>query len=276
MRAAQRTFIAFLLFVAIASTQFLYDAMRVGGVNDAGLPSSITPQTVRMLDAGFHAAAGSFLWVSTMPEVLNLFIKKTNYLTDLAYLNAVDPKLSYPYAFSVITLPAVPATAFPGAVSAAMAIGKQGLRDADPDWRIPYYLATEQFIALKDKKSAAEYFDIAARTPGVPYFAKRFSENFGADKKDRVRTRELWASIRDTTNNEDTKARAQAYIDRLDIFDYLEAAAAQYKRIYGVVPAKLDELVKKNIIPAIPQDPFGFLFIVNKDGTVTIDLTRTQ
>jgi hypothetical protein len=274
MTEAQKTFVGFLLIASIASAQFLYDATKVAV--QGGVPSSITPQAVRMLDAGFHAAAGSFLWVSTMPEILELFNKKTNYLTDLSYLNAVDPKLGYPYAFSVITLPAIPTTTFPGGLDAAMAIGKRGLRDADPDWRIPYYLGTEYFLAFKDRKTAAEYFDITARTPGVPYFAKRFSENFGAEKKERVQTRELWASIRDTTNNEDTKARAQAYIDRLDIFDYLEAAAAQYKKIYGVMPATPDELVQKNIIPGVPQDPFGFSFTINKDGTVTIDLTKGQ
>lgn len=265
---------AALFFVAIAMVQAAYDAIKP----QAGppLPSAVSPEGVRMFDMGFHAAVGSFLWAGTMPEILDFFLHKTEYLTDLAYLNAVDPKLSYPYAFSVITLPLFPTSTLPGALAKAIAIGKQGLAAADPDWRIPYYLATNYYLEFKDQKSAAKYFDLAAQTPGVPYFAKRFAENFGAGKKEREQTRELWASIRDTTNDEDTKARAQAYVDRLDIFDYLEAAAAQYKKIYGAFPATPLDLVQKKIIPAVPQDPFGFSFIIGPGGTAAIDLRESR
>ena len=134
-------------------------------------------------------------------------------------------------------------------------------------------MATNYYLDFHDTKDALLYFNMAAQTPGVPYYALRFAENFGAEQKDRDRTRDLWESIRDTTNDPDTKARAQAYIDRLDIFDYLEAAAAQYKKLYGTEPANVNQLVQKNIIPSIPQDPFGFTFIINKDGTASIDLT---
>jgi hypothetical protein len=134
-------------------------------------------------------------------------------------------------------------------------------------------MATNYYLAEHDMKNAALYFDIAAKTPGVPYYAQRFAENFGNEQKDRDRTIGLWESIRDTTNDPDTKLRAQAYVDHLEIFNYLEAAAAQYKGRYGAFPATLDQLVKKNIIPEIPQDPFGYPLVIAKDGTVSIDLT---
>lgn len=265
--------IVVLLCAAIAGTQFLYDKVNIGTVG-SDLPSSITPETVRMLDMGFNATAASFLWVNTMPEVLDLFRDRTEYLSDVQYLTTVDPKLGYPYAFSVLTLPAVPtSTGYMTGVQDAMAIGKQGLQNADPDWRIPYYLGTNYYLQLHDMKDAALYFDMAAQTPGVPYYAQRFSENFGNEQKDRDRTIALWESIRDTTNDPDTKARAEAYVEHLEIFNYLEAAATQYKQEFGAFPATLDQLVVKHIIPEIPQDPFGYTFILNKDGTVDIDLT---
>jgi hypothetical protein len=263
--------VVFLLF-AITSLQFLYDATKVS-MDAASLPSSITPETIRMLDMGFHSTVASFLWVSTMPEILDLFNKKTEYISDVAYLTSVDPKLSYPYAFSVLTLPAVPtSTGFTAGLADSYTIGLQGLKNADPDWRIPYYMATNYYLESHDMKTAALYFDLAAHTPGVPYYAQRFAENFGNEQKDRDRTIALWETIRDTTNDPDTKARAQEYIDHLDIFNYLEAAAAQYKTKYGAFPTSLDQLVQKNIIPAIPQDPFGYVLMINKDGTVSVNL----
>jgi hypothetical protein len=273
MTAAQKTFIGVLLFAGIAASQFLYDANKVTIAEV--LPSSITPETARLLDMGFHSTVGSFLWIKTMPEILDFFNRKSEYTSDLAYLNTVDPKLSYPYAFSIITLPAIPKALYPNALSDSMAIGERGLANADPDWRIAYYMATNYYVQLKDFNNALKYFNIAAQTPGVPYFAKRFAENFGADAKDRDRTRDLWMSIRDTTNDENTKERAEAYIERLNMFDYLEAATAQYKKKYGVYPTNINQLIEKHVIPGVPQDPFGFTFVVNSNGTAGIDLSGT-
>jgi hypothetical protein len=272
LNRASKFLIICVLVAAIAGLQYSYDATKT--TTGAALPSSISPETLRMFDMGFHSTVASFLWVSTMPDVLDLFRNQTEYLTGVAYLTAVDPRLGYPYAFSVLTLPAVPtSTGYTTGVADAMAIGQQGLKNSDPDWRIPYYMATNYYLALNDMKDAALYFDMAAQTPGVPYYAQRFAENFGNEQKDRDRTIALWETIRDTTNDPDTKVRAQAYIDHLEIFNYLEAAAAQYKTTYGSFPTNLNQLVTKNIIPAIPQDPFGYTFIIDKDGIVSLDLT---
>src|ERR1700739_1300425 len=100
-----------LLLALVAVLQLEYD------VTKTTLPASdvqtVSPFMVRLLDMGFHPAVASFLWATTMPEIVDLFNKKTEYFTDLAFVNAVDPKMSYPYAFSVLTLPAVPVTSDP-------------------------------------------------------------------------------------------------------------------------------------------------------------------
>lgn len=261
-----------LLLGGIVGLQFSYDRAKPIGI--ASVSGGLTPGMVRTFDLGFHSAAASFAWIPTMPEILDLFRNRAEYLSDLAFVNAVDPKLSYPYAFSVLTLPAVPKRAFPDAVKNAMEIGLRGLANADADWRIPYYMAMNYYLEMKDKKNAQLYFDVAARTPGVPGFAARFSLNFGIGSNERVKTKQLWETIRDTTNDDFAKARAQAYIDRLDMFDYLEAAAVVYKRKYGTYPVTPEDLVSKKIIPEVPQDPFGFTFIINSDGTAGIDLEK--
>src|SRR5580692_4368279 len=120
-RAAKFLIIVFLL-VAIASTQFLYDATKPP--IPAGVSGGLSPELVRMLDMGFNSTVGSFLWVNTLPEILDLFNDHTEYLADRAYLNEVDPKLSYPYAFSVLTLPFVPtSTGYVTGLTDAQAIG---------------------------------------------------------------------------------------------------------------------------------------------------------
>jgi hypothetical protein len=260
-----------LLLAAVICIQVGYDATKTS--LPAGEESGLSPELVRLADMGFHSTVGSFLWANTMPEILDIFYNgRTEYLADLDYLNKVDPKLSYPYAFSVLTLPAI--NTLPNRDAIAIAIGKRGIENADPDWRIPYYVATDYYLDLKDEKDALYYFDIAGRTPGIPDFAARFALNFGAIPNVRDKAIGIWTTIRDTTSDEATKERAQAYIDRLLMFNYLEAAAKQYKTKYGVFPKTLDDLVSKSIIPQIPLDPFGYTFSILSDGTVGIDQTK--
>jgi hypothetical protein len=270
--AAKMMVIAFFLAL-VAVLQVEYDRVPVPAAAASGI-RSISPEMVRMMDMGFHPAVASFLWATTMPEILDLFGKKTEFFPDLAFVNAVDPKLSYPYAFSVLTLTAIPASSDPQAVEQADAIGKEGLANADPDWRIPYYMATNEFLYAKNETAALQYYNIAANTPGVPQYAARFALNFGIETNQRQKTEELWMTIRDSTNDQDEKARAQAYIDHLQDFDYLDVAAVAYKKAFGVYPTSTDELVAKGIIPSVPVDPLGFTFIIKPDGTSAIDLTK--
>ncbi len=209
-----------------------------------------------------------------MPEILDLYFNGSpKYIADLSFLNNVDPKLSYPYAFSVLTLPYAEKN-FPDAVSYSFTIGEAGMRNADPDWRIPYYLGINYYLLLKDTRSAAQYFASAAQTPGIPSYAKSFAMNFGILRRERDKVRDLWKTIYQSTNDPSTKERAAAYIERFDDLDYLEAAAKVYKERFGAYPTSTDELVQKNIIPAVPQDPFEFLFIINPDGSAGVNTLK--
>ncbi len=274
--AISKIFVLVLLMAVVVVTQYDYDLSR--GTAPAPLASYTSPEFIRMVDAGFHSSIASALWAGTMPEVLDLFAGKTEYLTDEAYVNAVDPKLSYPYAFSVLTLPAIPKARWPAGASdtIALAIGRQGLANADFDWRIPYYMAIDYYLDARDTRSALQYFDIAARTPGVPDYAERFSLNFGIGTNQRVKTEELWATIASSTNDEATQERARAYVTRLQIFDYLEAAAKAYQKQFGAYPTSTGELVAAHIIPYVPDDPFGFTFVFRPGGQADIDVTKAS
>jgi hypothetical protein len=273
MAAARNPYIKALFlavaFLAVILSQHAYDAVKTAPpAISSGSPAS--SELVRVVDMGFHSTVASALWIATMPEALDFFHGKTEYLSDLDYLNSVDPRLGYPYAFSVLILPALP---YNDSTEAWIEIGTRGIKNADPDWQIPYYMATNYFLSLHDRKSAIEYYDIAARTPGIPAYAERFALNFGIGENERAKVKELWTTIRDTTNDDFTKTRAEAYIERLDDLDLLEAAASTYKTRFGSYPTSTDALVNAGIISALPQDPFGFTFVVSpKTGVAGIDL----
>jgi hypothetical protein len=265
-------FVAVLL-AGIALIQYEYDTTAI--TLPSSLPATFSPEMVRMTDMGFHSTVASFLWAGTMPEILDLFINgHTEYITDLNYLTSVDPQLSYPYAFSVLTLPAVPTSSYPAAISESFVIGREGLANADPDWRIPYYMAINYYLDEDDLKDATWYFNIAANTLGVPGYAESFALNFGVGDNVRDKVRGLWETVYESTNDPDTKARAAAYVERLNDFDYLEAAAKIYKEKYGVYPTSTQALVTTGIIPAIPVDPFGYTFVIRANGSADINMSK--
>lgn len=266
--AVSKAFILLALIVIVVLLQFAYDTTRI--TEPEVLASGVSPEFVRIADMGFHGTVTSYLWAGTMPEILDLFRRKTEYLPDLQYLISVDPKFGYPYAFSVLTIPGIPH--FDASDTIALGIGQQGIANADPDWRIPYYMAIDYYLDVKDETQALKYFDLAAHTLGVPEYAERFALNFGIGTNERAKTEDLWATIASSTNDEATKERATAYVTRLQIFDYLEAAARIYKSHTGTYPTSTDELVIAKIIPYVPEDLFGFTFVFRPGGQADIDL----
>jgi hypothetical protein len=268
-----KTVVVLVLLAAIVLLQAGYDAVTPPATQNPA--TELPPTFVRAMDLGFNAAAGSFLWVGTMPEILDAVMDgRMEYVADEEYVNGIDPKLSYPYAFTVLVLP-LAKKYDENSVMQALAIGRQGIHDADPDWRIPYYMASDYFLELKDDKDALWYYHLAAITPGIPDYALRFSLNFGIKSNERQKTEELWRTIGASSNDPATKQLAQAYVTRLEIFDYLDAASKAYQKRYGLIPTSTAALVAGGIIPAVPQDPFGFTFIINKNGTSGINTTSS-
>jgi len=276
--AVSKTVIVALLFAMIVVLQYDYDRLTGAAARPQALAGGPSPEFVRIIDLGFHSTLAATLWAGTMPEILDLFRGNKEYFPDLQYLTSVDPAFGYPYAFSVLTIPAVPSRLWGGDASdtVALEIGKQGLQYADPDWRIPYYMAIDEYLDAKNNSAALTYFDMAGRTPGVPDYAERFALNFGIGTNERSKTEELWQTIASSTNDEATKERAEAYVARLQIFDFLEEGAKLYYHEKGKFPNAPDDLVAAGIINAVPPDPFGFTFVFRPGGQADIDTLGTS
>ncbi len=252
------------MLLAIAYAQSRADALRPRAEPASGENSL---RLVRAFDLGLHSALASVLWLDTRTELPFLQNGYPEYRDGLALVNALDPKWNTPYAYTVLNLPY--AADFPGRDRAAVRAGEEGLRSADPDWRIPFYLGALYELNLKDPVRAARYFDLTARTPGVPDPIRRFVLNYGLFPTLRDKVRAIWAAMYEEAPDQAARDRAQAYVLRLDVVKYLQAAADRYKAAYGAYPQDLSELVRRGFIPRIPPDPFDFEFAI-EDGAISI------
>jgi len=157
-------------------------------------------------------------------------------------------------------------------IDEAIEIGERGLREADSDWRIPYYLATTYHIYKHDRTNAIKYFDIAIRTANVPDSVKRIALNYGAVSDIRQQTKQIWISIYETSGDEIVRERARLYILHYEYIELLERASNIYKQKTGDYPDSLDKLVSGRILKEIPKDPFGFEYMIDSRGRVSIKI----
>jgi tetratricopeptide (TPR) repeat protein len=249
-----------LLLAGAALLQYYLDKEKI---HRQPVPSVIIPaQAIRTGDLGLHSAASTIMWIYTIQRM-------ADYSKDLPEMiktiNDIDPRFSYPYAFSTLVLPPM------GFIDQAIEIGIRGINEADPDWRIPYYLATTYHIFLKDRKNAAYYFNIAANTPEAPENIKSISARYGSTADHRGQTKQIWISIYETSNDEVVMERAKNNIIHLEIIEALEKAITIYRQRYGYYPKDINDLVTKKILRDIPESPLGVKFRLKDGSGITVE-----
>lgn len=253
------------LISVIAASQYFFDIVRL---RRPELPVTLLPyQAIKLSDLGLHSAAAGLTWVRAVQNLFTLGTK--NYLLLPDYLNMVnnlDPRFSYPYAFGALVLPDF------NFVDEAIKIGERGLREADPDWRIPYYLATTYHIFKHDRISAIKYFDMAAGTINSPDSVKRVALNYGVAPNLIQQSKQIWISIYETSEDDLIRDRAELYILHYEYIELLEKAAEAYKKKFGKYPQDSDQLVVSKILKEIPKNPFGFEYTIDSRGRAILKI----
>ncbi|MEK9156222.1 MAG: hypothetical protein AAB360_02865 [Patescibacteria group bacterium] len=247
-----------LLLAGIVATQVFYDKQKSKAAYSE--PLVLKAEIVKVVDLGLHNAVADLMWLASI-QYFGGGTSKTNEKLDdyLFAATELDPKFSYPYAFGALVLPGLKQT------DQAVTLADKGIRDADPDWRIPYYLAATYHIDLKDYKNAAKYFDLAARTAGAPANIQAIAASYGTRPDLRSQTKQIWLGIMETSRDETLIERARLYVAHYELLDFLEFYTGEYQKKNGEYPAKLDDLVAAGILKGIPQDPFGLKLIIDPE-----------
>jgi len=244
----------------IISFQYYYDKLET---RRPIIPPTIIPaQILRLTNLGLDSATGVILWIQAIQKMTDVPIIILPKL--IRNINDIDPKFSYPYAFAALLLPGA------GFPDEAVEIARIGIEKNHADWRIPYYLATTYHIFLKDRQSAAFYFDLASITPGAPENIKTIAVRYGARKNPRDQTKEIWTSIYGTTGDDIIKERARDYVIQIEILEFLERAIRIHKEKYGFYPKNTDDLITRKIIKEIPPSPFEVEYHIQTDGQINI------
>ncbi len=145
----------------------------------------------------------------------------------------------------------------------ALKLLDKGIENNPDDWILPFEAAISAHFDFKDPKLAEKYYRKALSSDKLPeVYRKRIRTAIGStmesfNKQDAL---SYWYDLWQNAEDEVVKNIAYAHFYDLKIdmdLDFFDRAISSYKKKYGVRPGKLQELIRKKIVPAMPYDPNG-------------------
>ena len=228
-------------------------------------PQPIDSNTAKYVSFGFNEFLADYYWLSFIQyygggDPYGKYRKMPDLFNNITELS---PKFLDAYQTGLIIMPGE------GFVDEAIALGNKGMINMPDRWEVPYYTGLVYHIYKKDYLSAAKLFEKAASYNDAPANAKYFAGIYYNKADQRETSYQMFKTIYDSTKDESLKARVKYYMVHLEEIFYLQDAVKTYQDKYKKLPTNLDQLVTSKIVPAIPDDPLNYGFIITSSGDIT-------
>ncbi|KAF0143609.1 MAG: hypothetical protein FD156_2511 [Nitrospirae bacterium] len=153
-------------------------------------------------------------------------------------------------------------------VKEANALLEKAVKYRDWDWTIPFYLGFNHFYFLQDNEKASFYLMESAKREISGSLIATLAARLAYQGR---RTENAVIFLEEILKKTDDNTIRNSYEMRLNTLKgifFLEKAVAVYQDRFKKQTEGLDELVAKGIITAIPKDPYGGKFYIDKDGSI--------
>lgn len=216
------------------------------------VPFVPAPEYVERLSGTFRAPLAQSFYMKGVLEIAQQQASKLDQLFALFRLAMrLDPRLVNAAFFGGIVTPVTVAD-LPRAIEL--------LREAEQlnptEWRIPYWIGF-CYLEMEEYDQAAAYYKKASELPGALPFLKFATVHLlsrgSALERALQRTEELLASVDDPDSREFVLARQQWLKHMLA----LEEKNREFRARFGRWPDRLEELIERGLLPALPPDEFG-------------------
>ena len=186
----------------------------------------------------------------------------------------LDPNLIVAYRFGAMFLSQAP-PAGAGRPDQAVELIRRGIQ-ANPDyWRLYEDLGFVYYTDLKDYQKASEAFLEGSKKPGAHLWMKVMAAKIAADGESFSTSMFLWKDIYESTADPLIKNNALLRLKLLRAQEdckQLDALADEYAKRNGRHPARMSDLVQAGLLPGIPKDPEGFVYVFGGEGRVELNL----
>lgn len=183
---------------------------------------------------------------------------------DVSWLNPAHED-NYYIAFAIL--------AQYGEVDAAQTILTRASRVRFFDYQPAFFYGFNQWYYKHDPAGAAAWMREAAKKLPDPD-QQLIMQNMAARWVDKAQDTELAIRVVEAMAKEARRKDFRVYLEtrvvRLRQLQQLRMAAVTYRERFGKPLPNLQELVTSGILPALPQDPFGFGFGFNPQGEIVL------
>ncbi len=177
-----------------------------------------------------------------------------------------DPRFVVPYLVGGLVL-----GDSPNHVPQALETMGLGWKHHPDDWGFQFYMGYIRYFSMGDPTEGGKYLDAASRLPGSPPYLPLLASRMLVEGRS---PETALALLSEMVKQETNPARRETLLERIrqvtverDL-QLLENAIDQYRRKTGERPARLADLVRAGILPAVPSEPNGGTYLLLPDGSV--------
>lgn len=268
-----------LLILLFLPFWFFFNHFQYGTPASVSTPQSLPAPAIKIVSGGHYEAAAQNLYYKTMfynelrAEEGNLKIDHETTLKLLDIATRLDPYNMDCYYYGQALL--ADQTDF---VRPLNTILMRGTKYRTWDHYPPWFLGSNYYYTLHDKRTAAKYFaEAAKRKPDVPFFTTFAARTLHEESETEMAVQLL----KEMLLQANSPVIANPIKNRLLAFEtvlFLRQALKHYHDRYKKEAATLNDLVNDHILKAIPPDPYGGQFYLDENRAVqtTSHLTMKQ
>jgi tetratricopeptide (TPR) repeat protein len=230
-----------------------------------------SPEALKRMALSYEALLADVYWIRAIQAYGGArrsteSVKNYGLLYPLLDLTtSLDPRLNVAYTFGAVFL-AEPPPGGPGRSDQAIRLLQKGLRAQPDNWRLAQALGFVFYWWREDYRTAAEWFDRAAKMPGAPIWMAPLAAVTLAQGGNRAASRQMWQHVAQTETDEwfrNEAARRLQQLDALDQLDALNGLLVKYRAQAGRDATHWSDLVRAGLLRGVPHDPSGLPYRID-------------
>lgn len=182
---------------------------------------------------GFEGLIADWYWMQSLQYLGEKIIQNPNVKTNLDNLNALNPRLLYPYLDNATTLDPRFLSVYEFGATVLPAVDKEqaikllekGIVDNPNEWRLYQHLGYI-YWRLGNFEKASEIYAAGAKIPNAPNFMQMMAAKTKTEGGNRDTARIIYRQIFDQAQDEQIKENARLRLLQLQSFDERDAVRA--------------------------------------------------
>jgi hypothetical protein len=152
---------------------------------------------------------------------------------------------------------------------------QRGISANPEQWRLYYDLGFVYYFDAKDYSKASAAFYEGSKKPGALIWMKVMAAKIAAEGNSVETSTFLWQDVYNTTSDPEVKENAKVHLQLLRVqqdCQQIDELSAEFENQAGHRPARIEDLVKAGVLPAVPVDPVGYPYTLSEEGKAELNL----